>query len=122
NDVPDFAFEALAIVPVEAVQGTAVDRDPVRPPPGTEDALLGHRHALIRGEPRLAVRRLALDQYGDVRHPVAKLLRQLLQGAHDQLFELRVGQGCVHTEIVGARSYVPGARYWISCALRIASI
>src|SRR5947207_15823 len=53
DDVPHLALEPLPIAAAEAVQGPAVDRDPVRPLPAAEDALLGQRYALVRGEPPL---------------------------------------------------------------------
>ena len=93
HDVPDLPGQQLGIVPVEALERAAVDRDLVRERARVVDAPARERDALVEAEQRLPRRRLVFDGDLDVGDLRAQLLGERAESVLDD--QLEVGSGVV---------------------------
>jgi hypothetical protein len=93
DDVPDLAAQQLRVVPVEALERAAVDRDLVRERARVVAAPSRERDALVQAEQRLPRRRLVFDGDLDVGDLRAELLGERVESVLDD--QLEVGSGVV---------------------------
>src|SRR5438132_12573967 len=89
DDAPDLPLEPTAVVPVEALERAAVDRNLVRQRARVAAAAPRQRNPLVEAEERLPRRRLVRDDDGHVRHAAAQVGRQRVERTLNRLLELR---------------------------------
>jgi hypothetical protein len=88
-DVSDVAAQQLGIVPVQAFERAAVDRDLVGQRARVIDPAPRERDALVEAEQRLPRRRLVLDDDLDIGDLLAEVGRQRAERVVDQAREVR---------------------------------
>jgi hypothetical protein len=88
DDVPDPVAKHVGVVPVQALERPAVDRDLVWQHARVTTVSSRERDPLVETQQWLSARRLVLDHDLDVRDPIAKLVGERVESCEHDVLEI----------------------------------